>query len=137
MNEFCRTLLCPGSPLAAFGSGIAGAAETHTSSWAGLLSAREWATLIWAMIALIAVMFVPDIRRALFNVVRVVSSGTLVRPAAVMLAYVAVIVFVGSRVGLWEPHLLGATLAWVVLSALMGFFRVANLQRCGVNKRTP
>jgi hypothetical protein len=124
VNELCRTLLCPGSPLAVFGGGSAGVAETHASGWTDLLSAREWATLIWAVIALIAVMFVLDIRRALFNVARVVCSGTLVRPAAVMLAYVAASVFLGSRIGLWEPHLLGATLAWVVLSALMGFFRV-------------
>jgi hypothetical protein len=124
VNEFCRTLLCPGSPLAAFGIGSAGVAEAHASSWTDLLSAREWATLIWAVLALIAVMFVLDIRRAPLNVARVVCSGTLVRPATVMLAYVAAIVLLGSHIGLWEPHLLGATLAWVVLSALMGFFRV-------------
>jgi hypothetical protein len=70
-----------------------------------------------------------EIRASLFNVVRVVLGRTIVVPASIMLAYIVAVVFVASRIGLWESRLIGATLAWIVASALLGFFKVVEIPK--------
>jgi hypothetical protein len=88
------------------------------------LNAREWATVVYAVLAVIVLMFIRDIRPNILNIVKVWRSKVLLIPVSFMLAYVAAVVFSASQIDLWDPRMVGATLAWVITVALIGFFRV-------------
>ena len=126
MEGFCHTLTCPG-PLSLYQRGPEYVATPEHFHWTEALNSREWATVIWAVIALLWMLTRTEIRASLLDVVRVVLGRTIVVPASVMLAYIAAVVFVASRIGLWEVRLVGATLAWMVPSALLGFFKVLRI----------
>ncbi len=126
MGGFCRTLTCPG-PFSLFLRRTSQAPAQEHFRWTEALNSREWATVIWAVIAVLWMLTHTEIRASLFNVVRTAFGRTIVVPASVMLAYIAAVVFAASRIGLWEVRLVGATLAWIVASALLGFFKVIRI----------
>ncbi|MGA9284118.1 MAG: hypothetical protein WBV85_01630 [Solirubrobacteraceae bacterium] len=126
MGGFCRTLTCPG-PFLLFQRGASQAVMQEHFRWTEALNPREWATVIWVVIAVLWMLTRTDIRASLLNVVRTAFGRTIVVPASVMLAYIAAVVFAASRIGLWEVRLVGATLAWIVASALLGFFKVIRI----------
>src|ERR1700684_161043 len=128
MGELCHKLTCPG-PFLLFQHGGTGPTPQDHFHWTEALNAREWATVIWAVIAIVWMMTRKELRGSLLNVIRVVLSKTLVVPASVMLAYIVAVVFAASRIGLWESRLIGATLAWIVASALLGFFKVVEISK--------
>jgi hypothetical protein len=92
--------------------------------WTEALNAREWATAFYAVLALIVLMFIQDIRPHILNIVTVWRSKVLLIPVSFMLAYVVAVVVGASQIHLWDPRMVGATLAWVITVALIGFFRV-------------
>jgi hypothetical protein len=92
--------------------------------WTDALNAREWATLIWAVAAVVSLMFVRDIRPQILNILTIWRSKVLLLPVVFMLAYVSAVVFGASQIDLWNVRMVGATLAWVITVALVGFFRV-------------
>ncbi len=126
MRGFCRTLTCPGL-FSLLQRGVSQTVPAEHFNWAEALNSREWATVIWAMIAVLWMLTRAEIRASMLNVVRVAFGKTIVVPASAMLAYIAAVVFAASRVGLWEVRLIGATLAWMVASALLGFFKVLRI----------
>lgn len=83
--------------------------------------------MVWAAIAVLWMLTQLEIRVSLLNVVRVALGRTIIIPASAMLAYIATVVFAASRLGLWELRLIGATLAWMIASALLGFFKVLRI----------
>jgi hypothetical protein len=126
MGGFCRTLTCPG-PFSLFQGGAGQVASQEHFRWTEALNSREWATLIWLAIAVLWMLTRTDIRAGLLSVVRTAFGRIIVVPASVMLAYIAAVVFAASRIGLWEVRLVGATLTWIVASALLGFFKVIRI----------
>jgi hypothetical protein len=126
MGGFCRSLACPG-PFSLFQRSADQVTTQEHFRWTEALNSREWATLTWAVIAVLWMLTRTEIRASLFNVIRVAFGRTIVAPATVMLAYIAAVVFAASRIGLWEVRLVGATLAWIVASALLGFFKVLRI----------
>ena len=129
MLGFCRTLTCPNSAFAIFqGAGGRPATNAHLH-WTETLNGREWATVIWLGLALTFILARSDIRPSALNVIRSVCNKTILVPVAIMLGYIATVVFVASQIGLWNVRLLGATLAWIAVSALAGFFRVTAIPK--------
>lgn len=126
MGGFCRSLTCPGL-FSLFQRGAGHVAMHEHFRWTEALNSREWATLIWAVTAVVWMLTRTDMRTSMLSVVRVAFGRTIVLPASVMLAYIAAVVFAASRIGLWEVRLIGATLAWVIASALLGFFKVLRI----------
>jgi hypothetical protein len=92
--------------------------------WTEALTAREWAVAIWALVAVAAMAFVRDLRQHMLTIVNVWQSPILVVPVSLILAYVAAVVFGAAQIDLWNMHMIGATLAWTITVALVGFFRV-------------
>jgi hypothetical protein len=92
--------------------------------WTKALSAREWATAIWIVVAVIAMAFRRDLRQHMLTIINVWRSPTLVVPVSLMLTYVAAVVFGASQIDLWNTRMIGATLAWTITAAFVGFFRV-------------
>lgn len=95
-----------------------------TVRWTEALTAREWATAIWGVAALIAMAVFRDLRQHMLTIMSVWRSPILVVPASLMLAYVAAVVFGASQIDLWNARMIGATLAWTITVAVVGFFRV-------------
>jgi hypothetical protein len=86
-----------------------------------MLDNREWAALIWLAAALLLILSRRRFRSGLGNVLR--NAFPLVRlPLAAMLAYVALEVWIGYRLSLWNGHLLKGTIIWVLASGLAMFF---------------
>jgi hypothetical protein len=92
--------------------------------WTEALTAREWATAIWVVVAVIAMAFRRDLRQHMLAIINVWRSPTLAVPVSLMLAYVAAVVFGASQIDLWNTRMIGATLAWTITVAFVGFFRV-------------
>jgi hypothetical protein len=105
-------------------------------TWTGALTGREWATAVWVLIALTWMLTRRDLRPYLFQLVRIALSGAVFRNGLLMLAYITAVVFAASRLGLWEARLIGATLAWIVVSAIFGFFKVLEVPKDRHHLRT-
>jgi hypothetical protein len=92
--------------------------------WTEALNAREWATAIWAVAALIVMAFFRDLRLHMRTIIDIWRSPVVITPVTFMLTYVATVVFGAWQIDLWNTHMIGATLAWIITVALVGFFRV-------------
>jgi hypothetical protein len=104
-----------------------GAVTTSAFHWTEALNGREWATVVWATIALAWVLSRGDTRGYIVTIVRVPFSKVVFPRAALMLAYIGSVIFAASRIGLWEVRLTGVTLAWIAASAAAGFFKVLEI----------
>jgi len=127
--ELCRSLICPNSAFAVFQRGSGADLARSPLHWTEALSGREWATLVWVGIALAFILGRSDLRSSAFNVVRSALQRKLLTTAAIMLAYIAIVVYAAWHIELWNVRLLGATLAWIAASALAGFFRVLKIPK--------
>jgi hypothetical protein len=125
--ELCPRLICPHDPAAVFQSSVSTPAVRDHLRWTELLSGREWATVVWVTLALAWMLTNKDLRPSVLNVIRVPLSKVILAPVVLMLCYIAAVVFAASRIGLWNLRMTGATLAWLVASALLGFFKVTAL----------
>lgn len=92
--------------------------------WTEALTAREWATATWIIIVVVAMTFHRDLRQHMLTIINVWRNSTLAVPMSLMLAYVAAVVFGASQLDLWNTRMIGATLAWTITAAFVGFFRV-------------
>jgi len=92
--------------------------------WTEALNGREWATVVWAAVALVVMLARGDTRPSVVSVFRVALHRAILTPVLLLLVYVAAVVFVATRVSLWNERLIGATLAWIAASALVGFFKI-------------
>ena len=92
--------------------------------WTEALNGREWATVVWAAVALVVMLARGDTRPSVVSVFRAALHRAILTPVLLLLVYVAAVVFVATRVSLWNERLIGATLAWIAASALVGFFKI-------------
>jgi hypothetical protein len=127
--DLCLKLICPDSRFARLvGLPASGSLPAHTHfRWTDVLNGREWATVVWFGIFVAWAVSRNDMRGNIGTLVRVALSRQISLWSALMLLYLAGVVFLASKLGLWEARLLGATLAWVLVSALLGFFRVLRV----------
>jgi hypothetical protein len=87
---------------------------------------REIASVAWIVVAIVwALVKAPDFRASLSALFKSLLSPKLALPLLGMVAYVAGLAFVGSRVGLWDGPLLSDTLAWFLFTGF-GLFGAAT-----------
>ena len=90
-----------------------------------ILSSREWAILIWVLIAIGYITQPPrwrTLKEPLLGVLRALRSRHLVSAITLMAMYVAVMIYLLSRLGLWD--LLKGSLIWFLSVAVFSLFQV-------------
>jgi hypothetical protein len=84
------------------------------------LNNREWALLVLlAGFAAWALWRNPELRSSLRDLARGGLQAAIIVPVLLMVAYVCGLVFVGRRLGLWNPSLIKATVTWFLVSGLV------------------
>jgi hypothetical protein len=96
-------------------------------NWTEALNAREWATAIWTVAAVIVMAVFYDIRQQMLRLISIWRSPILVMPVSLTLAYVAAVVFGASQIDLWNTRMIGATIAWTITVAFVAFLRVTRV----------
>lgn len=92
-----------------------------------ILNSREWAILVWA---LIAIGYITRPRRwetlkgPLLGVLRALGSRHLVSAITLMAMYVAMIIYGLARLGLWDSSLLKDSVIWFFSVAVFSLFQV-------------
>jgi hypothetical protein len=91
---------------------------------------REWAILIWLLIALGLMLLNKDLRRNIGNLLTTFfKSRTLVLLVSAMLGYVALEIWVGAKLTLWNPGLATETVIWFVVTGLALFFKAKDASK--------
>lgn len=91
---------------------------------------REWAILIWFGVVLLVVLHRKGGRSSIGSIFRTARHPKILIPFACMLAYVALLAWLGSVVGLWRAGLIKDTIVWFLVSGIALFFKstdAANL----------
>lgn len=91
-----------------------------------LFTTREQAIIIWIAIFLVWVLFQKNIRTAIFGLFRAFFQKQIAVAFAAMFLYVALIVFLFSKIQLWDISLLKNTIFWLLGTAFVLFM---NLNR--------
>ena len=85
---------------------------------------REVATIIWLFLLFLWVLSRAEIRSSLPGVVKALLGRQMVLAISSMLAYVAVMVLVFSKLGFWDQSAIKDTVFWVLGGAVVMFFNV-------------
>lgn len=84
------------------------------------LNNREWALLVLlAGFGAWALWRNPGLRSSLRDLARAALQAGVIVPVLLMVAYVCGLVFVGMRLGLWNPSLIKGTVTWFLVSGLV------------------
>jgi hypothetical protein len=83
---------------------------------------RELATLLWLSVFLCWVLSKPELRSGLGGVLRSFFHPFICLSLLAMAGYMALEVWAGARLGIWNSELLKPTLLWAVLSGGVMFF---------------
>lgn len=109
-----------------------------------VLNNREWALVIWLVIALLLMLCSRALRHSLATVLKAFLAPKIIGVICAMAAYVFVLVMLGRSLGLWTTELIGSTVLWFVGVALVmlvrstqvseqtGFLRKKFIQVVGV-----
>lgn len=90
---------------------------------------RQWALLFWIVVFFVWALSRRDIRASVLDVLRVARSPKLLMPAGGMVAWVALEIWAGARLGLWRTALTADTVQWFIVGGLVlygKFTDVAN-----------
>lgn len=79
-----------------------------------IFTARELATLVWGVLALVWAVRQPKIRNSLVNLLRAFFKVKILSPILLLSAYVAVVVLALRRVGFWDLSVLKDTITWFI-----------------------
>jgi hypothetical protein len=91
---------------------------------------REWAILIWLVVALGLMLLKRDLRGSIGNLLATFfKSRTLVLLVAAMFGYVALEIWIGSKLTLWNTGLTTETAIWFVVTGLALFFNVRDASK--------
>jgi hypothetical protein len=85
---------------------------------------REWAALFWILVLAVWASRHREFRSRLQSVLRLLLGFEVLLPLILMLAYIAGLVWLGWRLGLWTPDLFKGTVIWFLASALVLFFNL-------------
>lgn len=94
-----------------------------------MLDNRETAALIWLGAFATWALWKPRIRKAAVGTLRAALAWKIVLPISTMVVYVAVVVFVLHRLGLWDLGDLKGTLFWFLTVALVMLFDVNSVPK--------
>ncbi len=86
-----------------------------------IFSTREIALFIWLSFFLIFVCRTKDGRQSIIEIIKTFFAKELILPYCSILLYMLLIVFLLSRIGLWEISLLKDTCIWVLFSGIILF----------------
>jgi hypothetical protein len=78
------------------------------------LSNREWATLFWLAVLLAFIVWKPDIRQSAKAVVAAFITPKILIPLALFVAWMTGVIWVGARLGIWQPSMVKDALFWTV-----------------------
>jgi hypothetical protein len=88
---------------------------------------RQWAFILWSAVLLVWLSSSRDMRPSLWSVVRAAALPKILAPAAVLAAWVTVLVVMASNVGLWDRDRATDTVFWFVTAGLVLFGRFVNV----------
>jgi hypothetical protein len=87
------------------------------------LSSREWASVFWLGVLLVAGVVTPSVRKAFAPVLRTfVRFWQLHLAVLALLAWAALVCYVGNLLGAWSTDLLKDTIAWVLVYGMASIF---------------
>lgn len=92
-----------------------------------ILNSREWAILVWALIAIGYITRPPrwrTLKEPLLGVLRTLGSRHLVSVITLMTMYVVMMIYGLARLGLWDFSLLKGSLIWFFSVAVFSLFQV-------------
>lgn len=92
---------------------------------------REKATVIWFGIALLACLFSRDVRRSLWQVVKVAAQPMILGPLVALAAWTAGLVALAHLFGLWEADERNDTIAWFITVGIVLLFSLGNVKEDG------
>ena len=91
-----------------------------------LLNNRELAALIWLSVAAAWVLSRRDLRSGIADIVKHLAQPLLLLPLLGMLGWIALEIWAGWKLALWNTSFISDTVVWVVGTALVLYFNVAK-----------
>jgi len=92
-----------------------------------ILNNREWALVIWIFVLVLFGLISPkmdQVRESFKEAIKAFFARAIVTTLALMLIYIAIMVFGLAKLGLWESHQLKNTLIWTISVATLSLFRL-------------
>lgn len=87
------------------------------------LTTREWASVIWGTVLVVAGLATPFVREALAPSARMLLTLWSLHTAVLaLLGWVVLVCYLGAQVGLWNWDLLKDTVIWVLVSGVASIF---------------
>lgn len=93
-----------------------------------IFNPRECALLTLGIAGLVAVLFVKDMRRSMWKIVVIFFSQKYFRIYAMLILYVAGLVYGLFLLGLWDVSLLKDTVKWFLFAATVTFTKIRKFQ---------
>jgi hypothetical protein len=90
------------------------------------LNAREWATVVWALVFASGIVAYRPTRQSLGGVFRALASWKIIVPFVLMTIYIGAAIVGAHRLGVWDFNLFIPTLTWYLTSAVVLYL---NLNR--------
>jgi hypothetical protein len=84
----------------------------------GVLSTREWATLIWLFVLVVCIVATPSLRALFADIFEHALHWRILLTVVSLVAWLTTIVYVGYRLGAWNTGLTKDAVAWLVLSGI-------------------
>jgi len=94
---------------------------------ADILNSREWAILIWVLIAIAYIARVSvwqTLKESLLRLLGAIASRHIISSITFMAIYVVVIIYGLSQLGLWDSSLLKESLIWFFSVAIFSLFQL-------------
>ena len=89
-----------------------------------VLNNRELASLIWLAVAAAWVLSRRDLRSGIAGILKSLANPFLLLPLLGMLGWIALEIWVGEKLALWNTSLVSNTVVWTVGTALVLYFHV-------------
>ena len=87
------------------------------------LDNRELSFLIWCILVLVFMMFRKELRKGIFQVVKIALGYKFVVIFILIAIYVLIIIFVLQYLGVWDRTLLKGTVLWALFVAVPHIFK--------------
>lgn len=90
-----------------------------------IFNTRELANLFWIMVAFCLGMASTSMRGSIFGVIKKLLTWKLILIYITAFVYIALVVLILERIGLWNQNLLKDTIYWAILSGLTLMYDIA------------
>jgi hypothetical protein len=92
------------------------------------VSNREWATLLWFAVLVVAINIKAEIRHSFFGVLRAFCQPMIVGPFLFAAVYAAGEIFLLWRLDWWSIANLKSTVLWLITFAFVGMFEIVSIK---------